>query len=60
MSLVIALPKAQVAAAGTLQSLDTRSNAGHVPVIQKMFVHTLSISSGSYAATGAANTAAAG
>lgn len=57
MSLVIAQPEAHVAAAGTLPSLDTTMNAS---AIHEMFVHTLSISSGSYAATGAANTAAAG
>ncbi|CQD15962.1 hypothetical protein BN000_03353 [Mycobacterium europaeum] len=60
MALVIAQPKAQVAAAGILRSLDTTLKAQHVPAIHGMFVHTLSISSGSYAATGAATTAAAG
>lgn len=57
MSLVIAQPKAQVAAAGSLPSVDTTLNAS---AIHEMFVHTLSVSSRSYAATGAANTAAAG
>jgi hypothetical protein len=59
MSLVTTQPAALAAAAGSLQGIGSALSA-QAAAIHEQSVSTLGISSGSYAATEAANAAAAG
>jgi PE family len=74
MSYVTTQPEALTAAAGTLQGIGSALTAAQfaahaqmyqavsaqAAAIHELFVHTLGLSSGSYAATEAANAASAG